>query len=76
MIIIIIVIYQYWILSILILIINILYKYYIVYTCDFVPCDWHLGYAFNWRECRGQTTANHKRMSCYVDCQEFSVNGP
>ena len=96
-----------------------------VYSCDFVPCDWHLGvcveltrvwttnysesqvdillhrllwvyyirqddnrkglftrailcfaidileYVFNWRERRGQTTANHKRISSCVDCHEF-----
>ena len=30
-----------------------------------------LGYVFNWRERQGQTTANHKRISCCVDCHEF-----
>ena len=30
-----------------------------------------LEYVFNWRERRGQTTANHKRISCFIDCHEF-----
>ena len=30
-----------------------------------------LEYVFNWRECRGQTAANHKRISCWIDCHEF-----
>ena len=30
-----------------------------------------LEYVFNWRERRGQTGANYKRMSGYIDCHEF-----
>ena len=32
-----------------------------------------LEYVFNCRECRGQTTANHKRISCCIDCHVFTT---
>ena len=33
-----------------------------------------LEYVFYWLERRGQTGANHKRISCCIDCQEFITN--